>query len=211
MFMGPPGSGKGTHARELEEKFGFKRFQSGAILRAMRNENSPIAKLVTELVDTGRLAPPPIIAAIAIEKTKEILATGNTAVYDGSPRTLYEAEIITKELKDFADKIFVICMDVPVEETMARLAVRLTCSVCNAPAPKGYKGEKCPICGGKMIRRIDDDPQITLDRWEEYNFRTKPVIHYLESLGIVEHVNTDQPIEKTAQDVENVIKRVLGI
>lgn len=211
MFMGPPGSGKGTHARELEQKFGFKRFQSGGVLRAMRYENTPVAKLVTKLIDAGRLAPPPIIASIAIEKTKEILETGNTAVYDGSPRTLYEAEIIMRELKDYADKIFVISMDVPMQETITRLAVRLICSECNTPAPTGFSGETCPVCGGKMVRRADDDPKITLDRWEEYEFRTKPVIHYLETLGIVEHVNTDQPIEDTAKDVEKVVKNRLKI
>lgn len=206
MFMGPPGCGKGTQARFVQERFGFERIETGAILRAMRNEDTPIAKLVTELIDAGDLAPPPLVAQLVIERAKEILERGNGVVFDGSPRTLFEVEELLKALgKDYAGRILTIALRIPIDNARERLLIRLVCKQCNTPATNNQT--KCEHCGGELVKRVDDNSIVMENRWDEYNFRTLPVINYLDSLGLVEQIDGARPIEEVASDVEKAIKR----
>lgn len=206
MFMGPPGSGKGTQARFVQERLGFERIETGVILRAMRKENTPIAKLVTKLIDAGNLAPPRLVAQLVIERAKEILARGNGVVFDGSPRTLFEVEELLKALsKNYTGRILTIALRVPIDNARERLLIRLVCKQCNTPATSNQT--KCLRCGGELIKRADDDSIAMENRWDEYNFRTLPVINYLDSLGLVEQINGARPIEEVAKDVEKAIKK----
>jgi adenylate kinase len=206
MFMGPPGSGKGTQARFVQERLGFERIETGAILRAMRNENTPIAKLVTELIDAGNLAPPPLVAQLVIERAKEILARGVGVVFDGSPRTLFEVEELLKALgKDNEGRILTIALRVPINNARERLLIRLVCKQCNTPATNNRT--KCEHCGGELMKRADDDSIAMENRWDEYNFRTLPVINYLDSLGLVEQINGARLVEEVAEDVEKAIRK----
>lgn len=206
MFMGPPGSGKGTQARLVQQSFGFERIETGAILRAMRNENTPIAKMVTEMIDAGNLAPPPLVAQLVIENAKKILSQGNGVVFDGSPRTLFEVEELLKELnKDYAGKLLTIALRIPIDNARERLLIRLVCKQCNTPATNNQT--KCSNCGGELVKRADDDSVAMENRWDEYNFRTLPVINYLDSLGLVEQINGARSVEEVAKDVEKVIRK----
>lgn len=210
MFMGAPGSGKGTQARFVQERLGFERVETGALLRAMRKEETPIARLITELIDAGNLAPPPLVAELVIGKTKEILARGNGVVFDGSPRTLFEVEELLKELgEDHAGKIMAIALDVPIFDARERLLIRLVCAKCNTPATNSDKN--CKRCGELLVKRADDDPKAMEKRWNEYKFRTLPVIEYLDRLALTEHINGARPIDDVAQDVESVIRKRLGL
>jgi len=206
MFMGPPGSGKGTQAHFVQKSLGFERIETGAILRAMRTENTPIAKMVTEMIDAGNLAPPPLVAQLVINRAKEILASGNGVVFDGSPRTLFEVEELLKALnKDYAGKILTIALRVPIDNARKRLLIRLVCKQCNMPATKNQT--KCDRCGGELVKRVDDDSVAMENRWDEYNFRTLPVINYLDSLGLVEQINGARSVEEVAKDVEKAIRK----
>lgn len=210
MFMGAPGSGKGTQARFVQERLGFERVETGAILRSMRTESTPLAKMITKMVDAGDLAPPPLVAELVIGKTKEILARGNGVVFDGSPRTLFEVEELLKELgKDHVGKIMAVCLDVPITDARERLLIRLVCAKCNTPATNNKKN--CVRCGAELTKRKDDDPEAMENRWNEYKYRTEPVILYLDQLGLSEHINGARPIEEVAQDVEMAVRKRLGL
>jgi adenylate kinase len=210
MFMGAPGSGKGTQARFVQERLGFERIETGAILRSMRNETTEVAKMVIKMIDAGDLAPPPLVAELVIGKTKEILARGNGVVFDGSPRTLYEVEELLNELgKDHVGKIMAICLDVPIIDARERLLIRLVCGKCNTPATNSKKN--CERCGAELTKRKDDDPEAMENRWNEFKYRTQPVVNYLDSLGLSEHIDGARPIEQVAEDVEKVIRKRLGL
>lgn len=210
MFMGAPGSGKGTQARFVQERLGFERVETGALLRAMRKESTPIAKLITEMIDAGNLAPPPLVAELVIGKTKEILARGNGVVFDGSPRTLFEVEELLKELgKDHIGKIMAVCLDVPITDARERLLIRLVCPKCNTPSTNEQK--KCARCGAELAKRKDDDPESMEKRWQEYKYRTEPVIKFLDQHGLSEHINGARPIAEVAQDVEVAVRKRLGL
>ncbi len=210
MFMGPPGAGKGTQARMAQSAFGFERIETGAILRAMRKEDTPTAKLVTELVDAGKLAPAPLVAELVINKTREILGKGKCVVFDGSPRTLFEAQQLMKALfQDKVGNILVVGLDISLEQARRRLMIRVVCKKCNTPTTEDK--EKCEKCGGELVKRADDDPIAMETRWDEYNFRTLPTLNYLEKFGIVEHVNADQSVEEIAASVNEIIKKKLKL
>lgn len=210
MFMGAPGSGKGTQARFVQERLGFERIETGKILRSMRTESTEVAKMITAIIDAGTLAPPPIVVEIVVGKTKEILARGNGVVFDGSPRTLYEVEALLAELgKDHVGKILAICLDIPIMNARERLLVRMVCEKCNTPAIVGT--EKCQKCGAQLVKRVDDVPEAMENRWEEFKYRTQPVINYLDSLGLSEHIDGARPITEVAEDVEKVIRKRLGL
>lgn len=206
MFMGPPGSGKGTQARFVQERFGFERIETGALLRAMRKEDTPIAKMITEMIDAGNLAPPAFVAQMVINRAKEILARGNGVVFDGSPRTLFEVEELLKALgEDNKGKILTIALRVPIDNARERLLIRLVCKQCNIPSTNSRA--KCEHCGGELVKRADDNSVVMENRWDEYNFRTLPVINYLDSLGLVEQINGARSVEEVAVDVEKAIKK----
>lgn len=210
MFMGAPGSGKGTQARFVQERLGFERIETGAILRAMHKQDNELGRMLKEIMDAGNLAPPPIVADLVVGKTKEILARGNGVVFDGSPRTLFEVEKLLGELgKDHAGKILAICLDVPINNARERLLIRLVCTKCNTPATTN--NENCLRCGAPLTKRADDDPGAMENRWEEYKFRTLPVIEYLDQLSLTAHINGARPIDEVAEDVEKVIRQRLGL
>lgn len=210
MFMGAPGSGKGTQARFVQERLGFERIETGALLRAMHKEDNEVGRLLKEIMNAGKLAPPPLVAELVVGKTKEILSRGNGVVFDGSPRTLYEVEELLFSLgKENAGKIIAVCLDVPISNARERLLIRLVCKKCNTPTKNEVT--KCERCGGELAKRADDDPKAMEKRWDEFKYRTQPVIEYLDKRGLSEHVDGDRPIVEVAEDVEKVIRKRLGI
>jgi adenylate kinase len=210
-IMGPPGSGKGTQADIVERDFGFSRIETGAILRAMRHEDSERARKITEIIDAGLLAPPPIVADLVIEKTLELLREGKRVIFDGSPRTLYEAERLYEVFeKNSLSHLVVISINVPKEETVARIVNRLVCSKCKSVVTGTedmLQNGTCDTCGGTFKRRADDTPEIMKRRWQQFLFRTEPVINYFRSLNIVHEVDGSGSIEAIAKDVAKIIHR----
>lgn len=209
--MGPPGSGKGTQAGIVERDFGFARIETGAILRAMRHEDTERGKKITKIIDAGLLAPPPIVADLVIEKTLSLLQEGKRVIFDGSPRTLYEAERLYEVFeKNSLSHLVVISVNVPKEETIARIVSRLVCSECKSVVTGTedmLKNGTCDACGGVFKRRADDTPEIMKQRWQQFLFRTEPVIDYFRSLGIVHEVDGSRSIEAIAKDVGSILRR----
>lgn len=196
FIMGPPGSGKSTQAQVLGEQFGLERIKTGSILRELGKRSSVRGRSIKERIDVGRLAPPPLVAELVIRKLRRVLARSAGAVFDGSPRTLHEAELLLDALKCArAPRVLVVSLDVPQQETVRRIMSRWVCEGCKREIPPGdVTLERCVACGGKVVRREDDREHIVSDRWTEYAFRTLPVIRYLERRGLVTRVNGDRPI-----------------
>ena len=206
MVMGPPGSGKGTQAQAALERFGMERIETGALIRSMRDDPSPLARRVTELYDAGRLSPPPLIAEFVIREVRRILQSGKGIVFDGSPRTLAEAELLLAALKeDHVERILVVVLDVPKPETVERVLQRWICVDCTRPISSPSTPEACRACGGKFTRRPDDTADVMENRWEEFTFRTLPVIEYFERRGLAVRVNGSRPIPEVTKDVQQLL------
>jgi adenylate kinase len=212
LLMGPPGSGKGTQAQALQERYGLERIETGRILREIAKEPSDRGRRVQTFVDSGRLAPPPMVAQLVAEEARRILAGGGGILFDGSPRTLAEAEILSRLLSDITDRVLVIMLDVPKSESVARILKRWICTDCKRPQPPMPDiAEACRLCGGKLEKRADDTTAIVEKRWEEYTFRTLPVIEYFNRQGKVARVNGNRPISDVVSDVAHIVTERLGI
>lgn len=211
FVMGPPGSGKSTQAQALREQFGLERVKTGTILRKLGRGASALNRHIKERIDAGRLAPPPLVSDLVIRDVRRILAKGKGIVFDGSPRTLHEAELLLGELKHGrSPRVLVVFLDVPQPETARRIVRRWVCEDCALEAPSGIASpEMCIACGGKVRRRDDDRAAVAEERWEEYNFRTLPVVQYLDRRGLVTRVNGDRPIPAVTAEVEQRVAAFL--
>jgi adenylate kinase len=154
------------------------------------------------------------VAEIDIRECRKILERGRNVVLDGSPRTLYEAERDLAALRaGGASRVLVIVLDVPKPETVRRVLRRWICAECRQPAPvvKKEVPKRCGACGGLLIRRPDDTADIMDRRWEEYTFRTLPVIELFERQGLVARIDGRRPIPEVWAAVRDVLQRSFGL
>lgn len=211
LLIGPQGSGKGTQAEKLIEKFGFAYVNMGGIFRSLKDKNTSLAKRATEFVEKGILVSDDIV----IELINECLGSINRLdgiIFDGFPRVVSQAEYFDKFLTEKNQKInVVIYLTLTREETLKRLSGRRTCSVCgkvfnvltNPPKKEGF----CNDCGGSLIVRTDETPQAIETRLNQFLEKTHPLIEYYNTKGIVEEIDGNRPIETIFADIVERLKK----
>lgn len=200
ILSGVQGSGKGTQGRILEEKFGFKIFETGWELRKHIAANSEIWKKVKAVIDAGQLVWVEIIEEI-VKEFIESLKPDDNVIFDGIPRN--------KVQKEFMDKIFnkfdykVLSLDLPKEKVEARLLGRRTCNNCKKVFPSVYEGDKCDNCETWVLVRRDDDQdeQAIKTRINIFFDETLPVIKMYEQEWKLVEVNADNSIEWVTEDI----------
>lgn len=217
ILFGSPGSGKGMQADLLADKYTLIHFDSGKVLRSILHDpaaqKDPVLKRELALNSTGILNTPSWVLGMFKKRTRAISGSGFGIVYSGSPRTIYEGEGLMPVLeKEYGKRnIFVFHLDVPLAAAAARNKVRLVCTTCRRPLLVQYYPVKnpkhCPVCGGVLKRRIDDDPEKFRIRSKEYSTRTKPVMALLKKRGyrIVKVDGTPAPylvFQKIAKIIE---------
>lgn len=200
MIMGPQGSGKGTQAELIAKKLDLFHFDTGQYLRVIlydpASKNDKIIQRERKLNEAGMLSTPSWVLKIVIQAVEEMAVLKKGIVFSGSPRTFYEAFGYNQNEKPkkaqsglFAilekyygrKNVFVFALDIPLKESIKRISARLSCFVCGSPfMVQKYKLESCPFCGGKIIRRKDDNIKSIMERLNEYNNRTKPIFNELK-------------------------------
>ncbi|MDP3052154.1 MAG: nucleoside monophosphate kinase [bacterium] len=208
MVLGPPGSGKGTQAKLVAEKLGFFHFitsQVGKDYIATHNDSETQKQM--EKYKAGILFDPSWLMKVLKEKTEEVLKNNKGIVYDGSPRTLPEAEFLYKLLSGIigTGNISVIEIDVGDEELKKRLAKRLICSKSSnhvfIRSEKLNPGDSCPEGDGVLSERDLDKPELFDTRLAEYRNRTLPGLEFLKKTHLVITINGDQSIEEVQNDI----------
>lgn len=213
FFLGPPGSGKGTQVAAVKRHFGFEGIDTGSILRDLSKEDSPRGRQLKAFTDTGRLAPPPMVVQLVTDHILKFLREGKPVALEGSPRTLREAEILLDALRaDGTGGMLVVFLDVPKPQTVQRILERWICEGCKRSTTLPVNtSEGCTDCGGKLVRRADDTAEVAEKRWEEYTFRTLPVIRFFDRQGLVARVNGDRPIPEVTSDVLRIVRERLRL
>ncbi len=212
FLIGPPGSGKGTQADLLAERFGLVHVQTSKLGEAKINDpelikRDPEVAEVKRLYDSGELFPPPWTVKIVLEKAKELADLGKGVVFSGSPRTIYEIE---QELPYFEnlygkENIKVVNLKIDEAESMSRNSHRRVCKSNGHPIPNfaQFKDLKvCPHDSSEIITRSLDTPETIKTRNEVYERRTTPILDFLDKkvYKIIE-VNGVQPIQKVFHDI----------
>jgi len=218
FVIGPPGAGKGTQARLLVEKTGFYHFitsREGKDYIALHLDDPETAKQ-KELYDKGILFDPAWLLGVQKSRVKEILKQGVTGiVFDGSPRTLYEAENLTEFLSGLVgrENITVVVIEASVDEMKKRAGERLVCSknenhVVSTRLDPGIKiGDKCSKCDGVLQKR-DLDKEIE-ERVRQYQERTVPGIEFLRKNYKVFEINGEQSVEDVHKDIWSLLKPIV--
>jgi len=212
ILLGLPGSGKGTQAKLLRERFGFTYMGSGDLLRARKKIDDFTGNKIAGVMDKGDRIPTHIITKIWMEKFEEFEKKGfNGLIIDGSPRTVPEKDLIEGALDwyGWAENKKVILVDISSEESVIRLTKRRNCKECKRPIPfvGEFKNmEKCPDCGGELIGRIDDNEEGVRARLGWFKTDVQPVIDAYEKEGELIRVNGEQSIENVFKDILEAIK-----
>lgn len=202
IIFGPQGSGKGTQAKLLADKFDFFRFDSGGYLRKIlydpRFQKNKIIQRERKLNEAGKLNTELWFTKIVGKRFEELIRLEQSIVSEGFPRTIFEA-FGNKKIKGVINifkkgygknNIFIFLLDIPEKESIKRITQRFTCSVCKALllSPKllrlgRIKFKICPFCGGKIVHRVDDNKESILVRLREYKERTQPIFKELKKRG----------------------------
>jgi adenylate kinase len=199
VLIGPPGSGKGTQAFRLKEKFSIPHLSSGDVLRAQVAAGTDFGKKIKHYMDRGEIGPAELITEVILHHLGEHCPGG--FILDGFPRTLYQAE----KLSDAHVINAAILIDVPAEEIIARISGRLTCKKCNSIyhiKNKPPRAENtCDTCGGPLFHRPDDNQETIQNRIRVYDDETRQVIDFYRKAGLLQTVNGGRDAESIFTDI----------
>jgi len=210
IFLGPPGAGKGTQAQILEKRFGLLQISTGDILREAVKNNTELGILAKNYMDEGELVPDDIIIGLVREAITSFSAKDGY-ILDGFPRTIAQANALSKMLKELGGNIdCVLFFDLRDEEIVSRLSGRRTCRNCGAmyhieTNPPKIDGI-CDKCGGDLYQRDDDRESIVWERLRVYRKNTMPLIDYYKNEGKLVTILADKDIDEITDAVLGVIE-----
>jgi adenylate kinase len=193
VLLGPPGAGKGTQAKFLQEKFAACQISTGDILRRAIAEKTPLGKQAAQYVQSGALVPDTVIVDLVAERLKEKDCEPGF-VLDGFPRTIAQAESLDEMLERMGRSLnCVLSVQVPERVIIERLAGRRTCKKCGALAHVVFDPPKtagiCDRCGGELYQRDDDKQETIARRLRVYEEQTAPLIQYYRRRGLLKEID----------------------
>src|SRR3982751_4134806 len=178
VLLGPPGAGKGTQADKLAARLGIPKIATGDVLRAALRDGTKRGLEAKAYMERGDLVPDAVILGI-LQDVMTSPSTQKGAILDGAVRTVPQAEGLEATLAEIGKKIDkVLLFDVDDDELVKRLSTRTVCEGCQTPYMGREPGSKCEKCGGKLVRRKDDEPEAIRNRLEVYRRQTAPVIDW---------------------------------
>lgn len=210
IILGAPGSGKGTTATVLREKYSLAHISTGDIFRANIKNGTPLGVEAKSYIDKGALVPD----SVTIRMVEDRLAqddTKNGYILDGFPRTLAQAQALDEILAKSGSSIDAVLSIVVDDEIIKdRVSSRRVCEKCGASYNVRFKPTKvegvCDECGGKVVQRADDTAETVAARLETYYKNTKPLIDFYEERGLIVEGNNDKSSEDCLKQIEEGLK-----
>ena len=208
MLMGPPGSGKGTQAVRLAERYSVPHISTGDTLRAAVKAGSPLGRQVAETLASGGLVGDALITDLVRERLREP-DTAAGWILDGFPRTAAQAVALDTMLDPAA--LIVALLVASDEDIIRRLASRRICDACaitQSILEDMDDRDGCPYCGGNLVRRPDDHPETVRRRLSTYAAFATPVIEYYRHRPTFGTIDGWQSAEKVTTALCGHIDRV---
>jgi adenylate kinase len=209
LFLGPPGAGKGTQARELAREWGVPQVATGDMLREQMAAGTPIGREAKQFYDRGELVPDDVILRMVEDRFHQPDAV-NGFLLDGFPRTLAQADGLAAMLERGGEKIdAVVYFDVSEPELVRRLTGRRLCRACQTPyhlvsAPPRRDGV-CDRCGGELYQREDDSEATVRNRLGVYQRQTAPLLDYYRQRGLLRTVAGEGPVDRIRQALREAV------
>ena len=205
IMLGAPGAGKGTQSERIGAKYGLPQISTGDIFRANLSAGTELGLKAKTYMDAGELVPDELTCDLVVDRiSKEDCANGY--ILDGFPRTLAQADLLTKVLAQSGDKVdFAVNVDVPDENIIAPMSGRRVCGKCGKPyhivnMPPKTEGI-CDACGSELIQRKDDQAETVKNRLSVYHEQTQPLIDYYEKQGCLVTVDGTKDIDVVFADI----------
>jgi len=211
ILMGPPGAGKGTQSKHIEDRYHLKQLSSGDMLRAAIASETEVGKLAKPYMESGKLVPDGVVVGVVFETIKSLPDALPGFVLDGFPRTVQQAKELDALLKQKGQSInWAIVIDVSDDLLVKRIAGRFTCSVCGTVYNDYFKLPKvegvCDRCGHSSFkRRADDKPETVQARLSVYHKETKPLIDYYRSAGKLRMIDGELPVEEVERNIGRIL------
>ena len=210
-FLGPPGAGKGTQARDLARQWAVPHIATGDMLREEAAAGTPLGIEAKRYMDKGALVPDDVIIGMIAERLRKPDARQGFLL-DGFPRTIAQAEGLERLLKDLGQPLErVVYFDVPEQELVRRLTGRRVCRACghsfhivsNPPRREGV----CDACGGELYQRADDSETTVRNRLNVYARQTAPLLDWYTGKGLLATVDGEGAIADIAGRVQDAARR----
>lgn len=201
LFFGPPGSGKGTQASLLQQKFSNIAYLStGDLIRKNIQEKTEIGKIALNYINQGLLVPSEIINEMVKEEVKNFR---DVIILDGYPRTVDQLHFL---INNIANPYLTIFFDLSLEKVIERISLRRICPNCNSIYHLIYNKPKqdeiCDKCNNKLVQRDDDKEEVVKKRYEIYINETLPILEELKKLNFeVIKVDASLKIEEIFQNI----------
>ena len=210
ILLGPPGVGKGTQAKRIQEEYGIPQISTGDILRSAGHEQSPLGKQAGTFMNRGELVPDEIMLEL-IQTRLSQPDCQRGFILDGYPRTIKQAEGLEALLDGMGLKLdAVLSLEADRDLLVARLLARRVCRTCSADYnlvthPSKHRGV-CDLCGGEVIQRPDDNEETIHNRLEVYERQTAPLKALYAKRGQLKHIDG----QGTAEDVFARVRDLLS-
>ncbi len=212
IFIGPPGSGKGTQTKKLSEEYKLPHIDTGALLREEIASGSEDGKLADSFISKGNLVPLNLVANIIKNRLKKDDCQ-NGFILDGYPRSTEQAlaldDILSEIDKDSNTTPIVFYFKIDEELLIERLVNRISCKDCGEIynlKTMNIQGNKCPKCGGELIRRNDDTEEVAKKRFDTYFRETAPLIDLYQKRGWLTTLDASLDIETIYKNLKGAIK-----
>lgn len=211
IFLGPPGSGKGTQAKRLSSEKGWPQLSTGDMLRGAISQGTKLGLEAKSFMDKGMLVPDAVVIGLIAER----IGASDCAkgfILDGFPRTIPQAEALDVMLQKLSRAVDqVILFEIEDQELVSRLSGRRTCSKCGAmyhiQTLKPKKDGICDVCGSDLIQRDDDKPEVIQKRLRVYHEQTAPVAGYYQKQQKLARLNAAQGFDEVASALDQILRK----
>ena len=212
ILIAAPAAGKGTEAALLKEEYNMPHISTGDILREKSKEDSELGRDINYKINNGIFVSDELIIEILKDRISKD-DCNNGYILDGFPRNVAQAEAYDSMLKELGKDLgIVVVLDIDKKLAASRIAGRISCPECkevyntNNPELKPKVDGICDKCGAKLVKRADDNEETYMDRYNTYIEKTSPLIDFYEKKGVVYHVNANNGMN----DTHNQVVQILG-
>ncbi len=205
ILLGPPGAGKGTQAAKIAGRYSLPHISTGDMLRSEIAYKTPLGMKAKALIDEGELVPDDIITAMVKNRIAR-KDCANGFLLDGFPRTIAQAEALVQ----FADIDRAVCIEVPDEAIVERMASRRLCPLCKRTYSVGAETDKehyCD-CGAQLVARDDDRPETVRHRLKVYGDMTLPLVDFFRQRDMLSTVDGVGDVDSVAEQIFAVLDNI---